>query len=124
MSYHYHSFIRDDKLAKAVFVAGGLHDMGKLGLEFQKWLLNLVNKQKLNEEVPADGQHIDKGQFTWDKHARHNEISLILYQFFDASKMLPNLKLNNIAANSHKKAWWFCLKQHKWEARIESRSEG
>lgn len=72
----------DDKLAIAAFVAGGLHDVGKLDPEFQSWLAGTMNKSSTNE-LPDDGLHIDKGKFTFEDHARHNEISLFLYHLLD-----------------------------------------
>lgn len=72
----------DDKLAIAAFVAGGLHDIGKLDPEFQLWLAGIMNKNSTND-LPEDGLHIDKGKFTFEDHARHNEISLFLYHLLD-----------------------------------------
>jgi CRISPR-associated endonuclease/helicase Cas3 len=80
---------------KAIYIAGGLHDIGKLDPAFQSWIATVINKKLGLEELPDDGQHIDKGNFTFDKHARHNEISLLLYQFFSGTKNLPNAKLND-----------------------------
>ena len=75
--------INDEKLAMAVFVAGCLHDLGKLDPAFQSWIVTMLNKKSDHSELPDDGLHIDKGNFSFDKHARHNEISLLLYYFFD-----------------------------------------
>jgi len=72
-----------DKLAMAAFVAGGLHDIGKLDPEFQAWLMGIINKKDAVNELPEDGLHIDKGKFTFENHARHNEISLFLYHLLD-----------------------------------------
>ena len=70
----------DNKLAIAVFIAGCWHDIGKIDPAFQDWLSKKLNKKKF-EDVPDDGQHIDKktGKFSWQTHPRHNEISLLLY---------------------------------------------
>ena len=78
----------ESNLATAVFLAGIWHDVGKIDPEFQKWLQGKL-KKKQDEEVPDDGQHIDKktGKFSWQKHPRHNEISLLLFHtLFDSSK--------------------------------------
>ena len=67
-------------LATAVFIAGCWHDIGKIDPAFQDWLRKALKKKKF-EDVPDDGQHIDKrtGKFSWQKHPRHNEISLMLF---------------------------------------------
>jgi len=65
-------------LEKSVFVAGCWHDIGKIDPQFQEWLNRKLNNND-NEEVPDDGQHIEKGKFSWEKHPRHNEISLLLF---------------------------------------------
>ncbi|MCX5869205.1 MAG: CRISPR-associated helicase Cas3' [Deltaproteobacteria bacterium] len=71
---------QDNNLAIAVFIAGCWHDIGKIDPVFQDWLSKLLNKKNF-EDVPDDGQHIDKktGKFSWQKHPRHNEISLLLF---------------------------------------------
>lgn len=72
---------KNTNLAIAVFIAGCWHDIGKIDPAFQDWLNKTLKKNKL-EDVPDDGQHIDKktGKFSWQKHPRHNEISLMLFQ--------------------------------------------
>ncbi len=67
------------KLALSSFVAGCFHDLGKLEPQFQSWLLKVLKKESGEEELPEDGVHIDQGKFSFEKHPRHNEISLILY---------------------------------------------
>ena len=72
----------DDNLAKSVFLSGIWHDVGKIDPAFQKWLSKKL-KKKLNEEVPEDGQHIEGAtKFSFDKHPRHNEISLLFFHLF------------------------------------------
>ncbi len=74
--------LEDEKMAMSSFVAGGLHDIGKLDPEFQAWLASIINKDSI-DDLPEDGLHIDKGKFTFQDHARHNEISLFLYHLLD-----------------------------------------
>ncbi|MDQ6991109.1 MAG: CRISPR-associated endonuclease Cas3'' [Mariprofundaceae bacterium] len=76
-------FVDDDKLAKAVFVGGCLHDVGKIDPAFQAWVLDKT-KKVLSEDLDEEGQHIDKiGKFSFESHPRHNEISLLLYHLLD-----------------------------------------
>lgn len=74
--------VEDNKLAKTAFVAGCWHDMGKIDAGFQTWILEKTKKQ-LIDKIPEEGQHIEKGKFSFEKHPRHNEISVLLHYLFD-----------------------------------------
>jgi CRISPR-associated endonuclease/helicase Cas3 len=74
--------VDDEKLAKAVYVGGCLHDIGKIDPQFQSWLVGKL-KKKIQPEIPKEGQHIDTGKFSFETHPRHNEISLLLYHLLN-----------------------------------------
>lgn len=86
LAYHLiNRMVNDEKLAKAAYIAGCLHDLGKAELGFQEWLVNELKKKSYFEEIPEEGQHIDKksGKFSFEKHPTHNEISLLLFQILN-----------------------------------------
>jgi len=93
----------DSNLADAVFVAGCWHDIGKIDPAFQDWLIKLIKNEKF-EDVPDDGQHIDKktGKFSWQKHPRHNEISLLFFHLFNDVKGINN---DSVARAKHAIYW-------------------
>lgn len=76
------TLVNDPPLIHATFVAGVLHDVGKLDPAFQSWVADKAKKNAA-EGVPEEGQHIEKGAFSFQTHARHNEISLLLYSLLD-----------------------------------------
>ena len=75
----------DENLAKAVFLAGVWHDVGKIDSSFQGW----IKLNKKFQELSEDGEHIDKktGKFSWQKYPRHNELSLFLFELFNAMSL-------------------------------------
>ncbi len=95
---------KNENLAIAVFISGCWHDIGKIDPAFQDWLNKLL-KKNVEDDVPDDGQHIDRqtGKFSWQKHPRHNEISLLLFQllFDETSINTPTLDSINHAIYWH-----------------------
>jgi len=69
--------IKSEKLANLAFIAGCMHDVGKIDDSFQDWVTK-ASKKKLNICVPEEGEHIQKKGFSFEKYPRHNEISLMI----------------------------------------------
>lgn len=62
-----------DTYSQIIRISGVLHDIGKTDSQFQSWIT-----KNNNISTAANGQHIDNTKFSFNNHARHNEISLFL----------------------------------------------
>ena len=94
LAYHLIDALKIDNpnLARSAFIAGLLHDIGKIDPQFQQWVTKKTTEKKAkptNDEdlgiiaLPDDGVHIDtsvKGlsKFNFETHPRHHEISWLL----------------------------------------------
>ncbi|MCJ8348992.1 CRISPR-associated helicase Cas3' [Moritella sp.] len=99
-------------LDKVAFVAGCFHDIGKLDPEFQQWLDGLLSKNK-HIDTECDGVHIDKGKFSFETHASHNEISLLMYHLMnDESDKTINKQNKNFIKHA---IYWHHAKRFRKE---------
>ena len=70
--------IENSKLKQLAFIAGILHDIGKIDPEFQNWV-NKKNNKLPENIIPEDGVHINAPKkFSFEKHPRHHELSWLL----------------------------------------------
>lgn len=92
--------VDDDNLAKAIFVAGCWHDIGKVEHGFQAWLgKELKKKDALDKDIPEDGQHDEKKS---KNYPRHNEISALLFYLL-SKQDYPN---KNVKKQAEHAIYW------------------
>jgi len=89
--------IKNQTLKQSVFIAGVLHDIGKIDPAFQNWVNKKLGKITDNF-LPADGVHIDApSKFSFEKHPRHHELSLMFIEILLKDSSLNTTQRTQIA---------------------------
>jgi CRISPR-associated endonuclease/helicase Cas3 len=80
----------DENFAKAVFIAGCWHDIGKIDSFYSKYLKEeIAKKGSFDKNIPEGGQHNEKND---ENYPRHNESSLLFFNLFNGQEF-PNKKI-------------------------------
>lgn len=97
------SLTGNKNIAQCAYVAGLMHDFGKIDPSFQKWVKGKI-KAKSEMAFPENGQHIESERYSFDNNARHNEMStFFLYMMSGIGrKSVKAFLLNNGFTNADK----------------------
>ena len=118
--------INNQNLAQSAFIAGILHDIGKLDPQFQQWLNKKSDKSEDNIILPEDGVHIDTSirgfkDFSFEEHPRHNEISWLLAE----SLLTNNVQLNSSQLNQiFHGIYWHHTRPYRKDDKFFNKAEG
>ncbi|WP_343594529.1 CRISPR-associated helicase Cas3' [Acinetobacter sp.] len=118
--------IDNQNLAQSAFIAGILHDIGKLDPQFQQWVNKKIDKSDEDIILPEDGVHIDTSirgfkEFSFEEHPRHNEISWL----FAESLLTNNTQLNYSQINQiFHGIYWHHTRPYRKDEKFFNKAEG